>query len=233
MYDFTNLFPKDLYHSYIIESDPIDSITYLRKFLEERGDIDLNSNDVLCQTYDAFSMEDSLCIKEWNSEIGITDKKRVCIIGAKFINHDAERTLLKMLEEPSINTHFFIIVPNSNILIDTIRSRAHIIKIKEALNVFSVNDAKNFITVSTKERIDIVAQIIKDKKDNEGSGGIRYTATLLVNELEKIIYEKFLINKNDKKIQFILSELNKAREYLSIPGSSPKMILEHIALILN
>ena len=131
MINFEDLFPHDLYHSYIIESSDTNTFFHLQKFLEKRGYIDQNSSDILCQSYDSFSISDSHIIKEWHSESGIDSKKRICIINTKFINHDAERTLLKILEEPAVNTHFFVIIPNSLMLLDTIRSRAHIVKIED------------------------------------------------------------------------------------------------------
>lgn len=230
--DFKNLFPQDLYHSYIIESDENDTAFNLRKFLEERGDVDINSSDILYQKYDSFSISDSPIIKEWHSESGSSIKKRICIIETKFINHDAERTLLKILEEPAHNTHFFIIIPNALMLLDTIRSRAHVVKVGNTENNLLKKSAQEFILMKPKERIDIIAQMIKDNENNDDSGALRYSAIELINGLEKIVYQKFQSNKTDKKIQFILEELKNSREYLSLPGCSPKMILEHISLIM-
>jgi len=232
MNDFNDLLPKDLYHSYIIESDEADTVFHLRKFLEERGDIDTNSSDILCQNYDSFTISDSPVIKEWHSESRISDKKRVCIIGVKFINHDAERTLLKILEEPASNTHFFIVIPNALMLLDTIRSRAHIVKIKSQENDLIKKNAKDFILMQPKDRIDFIAKMIKDNENNDDSGVLRYSAIIFINNLEQFFYQKFKENKNDKKIQFILEELKNSRDFLSLPGCSPKMILEHISLVI-
>jgi len=61
--DFNNLFPKDLYHSYVIESN-IDDIAYLlRVFLEERGEVNRNSPDVMLSIFDSFAIQDSHDIK--------------------------------------------------------------------------------------------------------------------------------------------------------------------------
>ena len=229
---FNNLFPKDLYHSYIIEGDPENLPLMLLEFLKERGDIEMGNKDVLCEQYDSFTIDDSSRIKEWHSEKGITEKKKICIIGTKFINREAERTLLKIIEEPARNTHFFIIVPNASILLDTIRSRAHIVKILADKNILPTKSAKDFITSSSKDRIELVGSLIKEYKDNENSGNLRYRATELINELEKSIYTKWKNDKTNLKLQFILNELTKSRDYLSTPGASVKMILEHIALVL-
>lgn len=227
-----DLFPKNLYHSYIVEGESDIVTPVLTQFLIERGDIMENSADTLVQSYDSFTIDDSQNIKEWHSEKHTDDRKKICIIGTKFINHDAERTLLKILEEPTENTHFFIIIPNAQVLLDTIRSRSHIVKFPYSEEkVFSKN-AEDFISLSITERLEEVAKIITLHKDNENSGGLRHHAIALVNAIEKIIYTKWQKNNTDKNLTFILSELAKSREYLGIPGASVKMILENIALML-
>ena len=232
MTNLKDLFPKDLYHSYIVEGDPDITVLSLRDILEERGDIDKNSSDVLCQVYDSFTIDDSKIIKEWHSEKRTINKKRICIIGTKFINHDAERTLLKLLEEPQVNTHFFIIVPNSLMLLDTIVSRTHVVKINPTINLGFKKSAEEFFKSTPKSRIELVSEMIEEHKDNDGSGGLRFSATRLINDLEGIIYSQFRLDKNNPDIKFKLNELNKARDYLSLPGASVKMILEHVSLVL-
>ena len=229
---FEKLFPKNLYHSYVIEGEPSRTATKLLKFLEVRGEIERQSPDVLCQIYESFTMDDSGEIKNWHSRLGISKSKKVCIIATKFINREAEQTLLKIIEEPAVNTHFFIIVPDASLLAETILSRVHLIKTKQSNDIDIKKDAFHFISSSPKDRINKVALIIKENKDEENSGQLRYYATLFVNEIESIIYQKFKKDRSDEKIKFTLGELQKSREYLSTPGASVKMILEHLALVL-
>lgn len=232
---FEDLFPKDLYQSYILEGDPNPIANELLKFLEARGEIESQSPDVLCQMYESFTMDNSGQIKEWHSQLGVSKGKKVCIIATKFINREAEQALLKIIEEPGVNTHFFIVVPDSSLLLETILSRTQLIKIKSPENEKDLEiqkTVKSFISSSPKDRIDIIANIIKENKDEENSGQLRYYATQLVNGIESTIYPKFKNNINDKNIKFILEELKKSREYLSTPGASVKMILEHLALVI-
>ncbi len=227
-----NLFPKDLYHSYIVEADPSDTVFLIRDFLIERGDIESVNSGVLCQIYDGFNIEDGRMIKEWHSRKNNTEYKNICIIGAKFINHDAEQTLLKILEEPQENTHFFIVVPNSQFLLDTIVSRSHVVKLDSESTLISKKDIETFYKNKAKDRIELVAKMIEKYKDAEGSGGLRYEAINLVNGLESMVYNKFKKDVNNEENKFVLGEIAKARDYLSLPGASVKMILEHIALVL-
>jgi len=229
---FEKLFPKNLYHSYVIEGEPSRTATELLKFLEVSGEIERQSPDVLCQVYESFTMDDSGEIKDWHSRLGISKSKKVCILATKFINREAEQTLLKIIEEPAINTHFFIVVPDASLLAKTILSRVHLIKTIQSSDIDIKKNALHFISAFPKDRINKVALIIKENKDEENSGQLRYYATSFVNEIESIIYQKFKKNRNDEKIKFTLGELQKSREYLSTPGASVKMILEHLALVI-
>jgi len=226
------LFPENLYHSYIVESNPETTVQVLLDYLIERGEIDKASPDVLCQSYDAFSMDDCALIKEWHNKMGVTGGKRICILGTKFINREAERALLKMIEEPAINTHFFIIVPNASVLLDTILSRAHVVKISNSESDNMNKEAKKFVSQTPADRIEYIAEIIKKNKDNDNSGGLRSDAIELINGIEQIMHKRMVDDKNNKDIEFILTELQNCRQFLGTGGASVKMILEHIALVI-
>lgn len=228
--DFNKIFPNNLFHSYVIEGNPDEVAPLLRLFLEDSGYVNKQSPDVLLGLYDSLSIEDSQNVKEWYQNKPTDGKKKVCILGAKFINREAEQSLLKIIEEPTPDTHFFIIVPDSSLLLGTILSRVHVLK-----NISGKSDdnvALEFTKMSQVERIEKVAEIIKEFKDSEGSGGLRHNAIVLINGIERIIYENWKKDVNNENLKFILEELKKSRGYLSKPGASVKMILEHIALVV-
>lgn len=230
--NFHKLFPENLYHSYVIEGNP-DEVAYsVLTFLEQRGDVNSKSPDVMFNLYDSFAVLDSQRIKEWYQNKPIDGKKKICIIGSKFINHEAEQTLLKIIEEPTEYTHFFLIVPDSSLLLGTILSRVHLIKNLERNNKLEDEMALDFLKASPVKRIEQVAEIIKEFKDNENSGGLRFKAVSLINGLERIIHKKWKEDVKDENNIFILKELKNCRGFLSTSGASVKMILEHIALVI-
>lgn len=60
------------------------------------------------------------------------NQKRVCIINAiDDFSIDAINSLLKIIEEPRKNSHFFIINKNKSKLLNTIKSRSHIINFRK------------------------------------------------------------------------------------------------------
>ena len=229
--EFNNLFPEVLYHSYIVEGEPISTSLSLCEFLKNKEG---NEIEILCQNYDSFAISDSELIKEWHSQKSIDGNKRICVIGAKFINHDAERTLLKMIEEPAMNTHFFIIVPNSLLILDTIRSRTHTIKPQGEIidKTLIEKEVTIFLKSSLKDKFDIIAKIIKSH-EYDASGILRYHSIEFLNQIEKIIYEKWKKDKNDENLISILKEIGEKRAFLNSPGAGVKMILEHIAIMLE
>lgn len=78
-------------------------------------------------------------------------------------------------------------------------------------------------------RIKEVADIIVLHKNDIDSASLRDDAKDLVNSLEILIHQSSKLTKEDS---WRLGEIIKARKYLSTPGASVKMILEHLSLVL-
>jgi hypothetical protein len=224
---FEKHFPKDLYHSYVIEGHLDYTTTELLNYFE------INKNyNIFYQKYEAFTIENSREIKLWHSQYAINDNKKICIISTKFINPEAEQALLKIIEEPTQNTHFFIIIPDINLIKDTIISRVHLIKADKYIGKEHNEFVNNFMDLSIKERLEKISLIMKEYKDEENSAKLRDYSISFINKLENIFYLKLKEDKKNKKIISILGEFQKSRSYLSKPGSSVKMILEHLALMI-
>jgi hypothetical protein len=226
---FKNLLPENLYHTYVVHGDVESLAEELLVFLKDKKYIQESSPDTLSLKYESFTANDVSEIRNWHSQKSISDGKRICIISTKFINREAEQALLKILEEPAENTHFFIIIPGSVVLADTIVSRAHVVSaFLEKRNL----KGEEFLKLIPKDRIDYIASLIKVHEGDDTSGGLRHDAIEIVNGLEQILHEKLQVDHKDKETVFKLEELQSARSYLSTPGASVKMILEHISLVL-
>ena len=233
MDDFKKIFPEELYHSYVIEGSPVITTQKLISLLKMRGEIEDKSPNLLIQSYESFGMESSGQIKEWHSQLAFGQGKKI-FIATKFINHEAEESLLKIIEEPGLNTHFFIILPDSSTLLPTLLSRVQIIKDSEVgqEEIELEEVANSFISLKTKDRMVLIDNFIKDKTDQDNSGKLRRSATILVNLLESIFYLKFKEDVLDSKNINILDNLRKSRDYLKRPGSSVKYILQNLALLI-
>lgn len=230
MLKIENLFPKNLYHSYIIEGNIEESFSLIKDFVFSNYLNGVDNPDVLIESYDSLKMDSVSVIKEWHKNKNLNEFKRFCILSLKSLTKDAEQTMLKILEEPKINTHFFILVPSSSILLETTKSRAHIVKL-DTSNVISEKDIENFLSMNKRDRIDYVKNFIDKFKNDENSSNLRYNAINFLNLLEEKISKNFLKSK-DKNIIFILNEIFNSKRFLNLPSSSVKMILENLSLII-
>lgn len=230
---FKKLLPEDLYHSYLVEGSFEQAGLDLVEYLKEKKIITDNDPDFFYQRYESLTIQNSREIKSWHSQLSVKKEgKKVCLIETNFINREAEQALLKVMEEPGLNTHFFIITPNISILKDTTKSRVHSLRYLDEQNKEISEIAKKIISSPLKNRFEIISDLVKENKNEDSSGSLRRYANLLLSEIEKIVYLKFKKDLENKDNIFILEEISKNKKYLNYPGAAVKMILEHIALIL-
>ena len=156
-----------------------------------------------------------------------------------------------MFEEPIENTHFFLIVPDSNILLKTLVSRFYFISTKEDLGE-ELKKAEEFIHLPLQKRFDFIKELISeiDEKEEEGNeivapDSVRSRALKFLNAVETVLHKKL---KNSAVLtlpgipggtytaqNFLVScfeQIFKAREFLRQPGSSTKSLLESVALVV-
>ena len=87
------------------------------KFLESLG-IKTSGNPDFCHmSFDSFKIDDARDLKSVEYEKGFGVGKKIFLISANNILLEAQNTLLKIFEEPIKNTHFFIITPNTDVLL--------------------------------------------------------------------------------------------------------------------
>jgi hypothetical protein len=230
---------KNLHHAYLIEGARDEVVPELLKFLKDIGINSGNNPDFLQITADSFKIDDARKLKSFATEKGFSvqkNAKKIFIISANSFLLEAQNSLLKMFEEPIENTHFFLVVPDVNSLLKTLVSRFYLIRTGQ--NLIENNDAEKFITMSLKNRIDFIKELLTEKEgeSEEGSEVVildstRFKALTFLNAVEKILHRKFFLQKN-------FSDLNpfhhffKVREFLRMPGSSAKTLMESVALVI-
>lgn len=230
MNSFDEKIGNNLFQTYFIECTSHDTRAQLLDYLESKGINTYSNPNILNETYEAFTIDHVRLLNEYHSKKSINDGKKIFIIQALTINHEAHNALLKIFEEPTSDTHFFFLLPRIDILPDTLKSRAHLIYENHKNNVLGEEEAKTFINQSAKDRIERVATMIAKNKNMETSAPLRDEARILLDACEYVIRTN---TKNiDSETAWKLEELIKAKNYLSTPGASVKMILEHVALVI-
>lgn len=208
---------------YLIEGNRSIARDELIALLEKDHNVVFQGNpDAWSESFSTFTIDDAREIKELASKKKIGEGKRVFIVSTESLTREASNALLKTLEEPSEETHFFIIVPSTKRILPTILSRVRVVK-HDSENQSSITSASAFLKLSHAERIgkikDIFADLEKEKIE-------RSDVTTLVESILHYIYEKNQ-GKNERKS---LEKQATAVSYARDQSASLKMILEYLAL---
>lgn len=209
------------HHAYVLEGEKEAVVPKLLAHLEKDEEIETKNNpDFSYQEFETFTIDDGRQLQERHGRKAIGGKK-VFVILTRFITTEAQNALLKIFEEPSENTHFFLIMPNADILLPTLKSRVVIVrdmvsgdKKKGELQTL----AKKFISQNPAQRLILIKEIVEEKDKGK--------AIDFVTALEEMLAE----NKKTKEIADSLNEILMAKKYLHDRAPSVKLLLEHLCL---
>jgi len=134
--------------------------------------------------------------------------------------------LLKVLEEPASETHFFLLTPIIASLLPTLRSR--LITLSKTAGIKNEDLEKRaelFLKAEKEERLAMVAKIIKEFDKEETSTPLKVYTVSFLDTLETAV------SKREDKTKFDLETLWKVKDYIHDQGSSVKNLLETLALV--
>jgi DNA polymerase-3 subunit delta' len=211
------------HHAHVLEGEKGNIVPDLFKFLKKELDVDVKNNpDFSYQEFETFTIDDGRDLQERHGRKAITGKK-IFVIVTRFIVLEAQNALLKIFEEPSVDTHFFLIMPNASILIPTLRSRVEVVRHSE-LDKEKGSElktlAKKFISASPAQRIVIVKEIVEEKDKGK--------AIDFVTALEEVLAPK--LKSAPDGYAGALTEILMVKKYLHDRAPSVKLLLEHLCL---
>ncbi len=235
---------NNLHHAYLIEGNKDEILPEVFSFFEDMGVKTSGNPDFYNIALDTFKMEDAENLKSSANQKSFSatkDAKRIFIISANNFLHNAQNTLLKIFEEPNEDTHFFVIVPDVSVLLKTLVSRFYFISARSGIDE-ELKTADKFIKMNLSARLDFLKELLKGKEESEedkneeiSTDSPRAKANRFLNALEVSVSKTeephpgpLLIKERVKAIEQIF----KVREFLRQPGSSAKMLMESVAIIL-
>ena len=179
--------------------------------------------------YNVFKIGDSRVLNEAHVNKPVKYDKKVFVVYANFITKDAQNSLLKIFEEPTPDTVFFLVLPEATGLISTLKSR---LIFGKGGGDDTASQAEAFLSAKVGKRMEIVAKIVKDIKDEKmnKAGAIKF-----IKNIEKVVKDNLKVkNAHNARSGSLLAieDLEKAISYASDESPSIKVILEHLALVL-
>ena len=233
---------KEFHHAYLLCGDNESG----KKTAEETAKAILmednlsNHPDFSYGKFGLFGVNDSHNLANRASKKSFLGNGKVFALEVFSFNMESSNALLKLLEEPAEKTYFFIIVSSADVVIPTLRSRLTIIsgdnfKEKEP-DEESLVAGKRFLNALPNKRLETVKKMFA-KKDEESelltdSSANKQEAIKFLNALEFLMERDLRVPGKEKKAKAGLENLSKSGQFIFDSGSSPKIILEHLALIL-
>lgn len=224
---------NNLHHAYLIEGSRDQVVPEILKFCTNLN-IKTIGNPDLCQiSIDNFKIEEAFSLRAMSSEKSLLAGKKIFIICFNHASIEAQNVLLKMFEEPITHTHFFLIVPDTNALLKTLVSRFYLISPRQPARqltdkdlVESKEEAEKFIAMSLNARINFLKDFLTEEEEEETTptDSTRAKSLRFLNALESVVSKTVFDTR-------FFEHLFKVREFLRMPGSSTKSLLESVALI--
>mgnify|MGYP001142530002 CR=1 FL=1 len=216
---------KDLHHAYLIEGVEASVLGELHVFIEQTLRIPVVGNpDVWHGNFEKFGIYESKKIREMQANKAMSGKYRIFVVSATFMTQEAQNALLKVFEEPTPGTHFFIITPRADALLPTLRSRLFVVsrdmRVVESGNTEEEFLAEKFLQASITERLSLVKPIIEEKDKS--------AFMHLINMLEEHIAHMSTGEK--RAFVSVLDDLVFMRGHLYGNAPSIKMMAEHLSI---
>ncbi|MBI4120698.1 MAG: hypothetical protein HY457_00360 [Parcubacteria group bacterium] len=211
----------NLHHAYCLPGGRDVVLKSLLRFLEDVLQFTTRGNpDFWYEACDTLGIEESRRLKEMQSRTSSGAGRKIFIVAANSMTREAQNALLKVFEEPTEGTHFFLIVPDVGMLLPTLRSRLHVVT-THMQGVADSGVAKEFLRASFPERVRLLGDIIEEKD--------KHKARAFLDELERVMYAEDKVQGTESALR----DIEKCRGYLDSRSPSVKMILEHVALIVK
>lgn len=208
----------NLHHAYVCIGDTSTVCKEFETFLVEHLSVPVIGNpDYRVFEENNMSVDTARELGVLQAQKNLNGGKQIFVIRTGYIGEEAQNALLKIFEEPTPDTHFFVFLPQDTLL-PTLRSRVRIIR-SEHLD----KHTSAFLKLSIPERL----AYIKKMTDNIGDEKqTKQDAIDLINQIEGELYTQGGVRTYASE----LALCEKARSALFARGAMTKMLLEHVAL---
>jgi hypothetical protein len=192
--------------------------------LENLGIPTLGNPDLFVKEFDNLLIDHAREIKDFQSESASeVGKKKIIILKTLSFSYPAQNALLKVFEEPREAVVIFLIMPDSTKLYPTLRSRLLGTIGEYAPHEALKKDAKKFLTGTIKARLDFLKKFM----DMESKAEMKKKAMDFLDLLEEEFARRDSWADKDK-----VKDIYLVKKYIGDQGSSPKILLEHLAVLL-
>ncbi|MEK7478104.1 MAG: hypothetical protein AAB645_01915 [Patescibacteria group bacterium] len=233
MDDLSKIFKhiENLHHAYLLIGERAEMVIPLKEFLSKRFGADFvspSNPDLFIKHYDSFGIDEGRTLKDYQTRRALNGHGKFFILSLDTITTEAQNSLLKTLEDPFPDNHFFIIARSAKMFLPTVLSRCQLLEIKSH-NRFSadlIKDCQKFLKTEVSDRLNYIKKILKEQEEN------KQVAPEFVNCLLDQFRQKINLATGTAEEIKALEQLEKNVPLVGQRGGSPRLVLEHLALVL-
>ena len=230
------------HHAYYVSGEIEQGVARAQRYVQDGLGISVTANpDVMHLRYGLLSVDDARKIRSMAELSPTFGDRKVLVISASRLFHEAQNALLKLFEEPPAGTVLILVIPSEGMLLPTLRSRLLVLPgvgphASEDIEVIST-ETKEFLKAGKVEREKIVTKIVdrsKSDKDDEKQAA-RLSAIRLVEGLMRDMHIKWQNEKDmskQKELQALLEDLQTFLPILHERSAPLKLIFEHLLLVV-
>ena len=178
-----------------------------------------------------FLIDEARTIRQMALRRPIGGGAKFFIMSVESFTNEASQALLKVFEEPSSQTHFFLLVPSLAVVLPTLRSRFFIISPSRSpepssgqyRTTFSAL-AKEFFQGTPAKRFKMSEELSDKNDDGENE--------IAAEKFRSFLAELEISLLNQPKHFEYLNDISLARKYLDDRSANARMIFEHLAIVL-
>jgi DNA polymerase III delta prime subunit len=223
MKDLENAFEGgSLHHAYLMPYSEASHDTVVRFIEKKLGFKTVGNPDVHVFNYTLFGIDDGRMIQSLESNRAVTQGKKIFVLSCDSMTREAQNALLKVFEEPTEGTHFFVFVKAIHDILPTLLSRMQLITPEKTEGDTAFAEA--FLKKTPAKRLELLKDIFETKDKTK--------AVALLNMLETTLREEISLEKASVPDLQLFTEIATARSYLNDRGASLKMLLEHLSMII-
>lgn len=197
-----------MHHAILLIGERDEVEAHLDKLFNGLNVKTVGNPDVFVYELESFGVDEAREVGE-HSVTKAFGSKKFFILRAQKFTAEAQNALLKTFEDPTPNTHFVLTARDTGIFLPTLISRMEVVRVGGELEE---NEAKKFLKKSLKSRLEYA-------KKFDGA---------LVDLLDSLLLE---LKKGGSTLTQ-LKEVLDMRSYARDTAALPRLILEHLALVL-
>ncbi len=223
------------HHAYVVEGDRETGILAAREYANTTlGLLGEQNPDVVVFQYGLFSVDDAREVARFASSSPVAGDKKMLVIAATRIFHEAQNALLKLFEEPPVGTTMVLVVPSFGQLLPTLRSR--VLMLATDVRLRKSNIGEEFLSLDSAGREKFIAKLLERTKSDkdEDKQAARGEILRLIESLTRISY-KAREKAKDAQLQeltYFLSDLDRFIPILHERSAPLKLIFEHLLLVI-